>query len=206
MPPDYRETLPVALPLTGRNVLVLGGGEEAADKIDKLRCAGARVTVVAETVLPAVTEQAHRRLLTWYARSFVPSDLTGVHLTMLTEQDEALARALVALKRSYPFWLCAIDQPAYSDVYLVSVLRRGPLQVGISTGGGAPLLARRVRQALEAAFDPGFAQFVRRFAALRARLRTLPKAQRKQQLEEALSGFAMDVQVSYPELSDERSE
>jgi siroheme synthase-like protein len=200
--PSYRETLPVALQLAGRNVLVLGGGDEAVDKIEKLLAIGARVSVVAQSVLPALSGLATRRMLTWYARGFVDSDLQGVHLVMLTDQDTQLVRRLVALKRSYPFWLCAIDQPEHSDIFLVSIVRRGPLQIGISTGGGAPLLARRVRQALEAAFDQGFADFARRLADLRSTLRALPKEQRKQALSAALSGFAMDVQVSYPEARD----
>jgi len=200
--PSYRETLPVALPLSGRNVLVIGGDEEACDKIEKLLCAGAHVTVVAQSVLVPLAQLAHRRLLTWYARTFTDSDLHGVHLVMLTAQDSLLAQRLIALKRTYPFWLCAIDQPDHSDIYLVSIVRRGPLQIGISTGGGAPLLARRVRQALEAAFDQGFADFAGRLASLRGALRSLPKEQRKQQLTEALSGFAMDVQVRYPDVED----
>lgn len=200
--PSYRETLPVALQLSRRNVLVLGGGDEAVDKIDKLLCAGARVTVVAPRVLPELTSLATRRVLTWYAREFTDSDLQGVHLVMLTEQDPLLARRLVALKRTYPFWVCAVDQPEHSDIFLVSIVRRGPLQIGISTGGGAPLLARRVRQALEQAFDQGFADFARRLADLRGRLKQLPKEPRKQLLSAALRGFAMDVQVRYPEERD----
>lgn len=202
MPASYRETLPVALPLTGRNVLVLGGDEEALDKVDKLLSVGARVTVVAESVLTELAALATRHRLSWYVRDFAESDLHGTHLVMLTAQDEPLARRLIALKRTYPFWLCAIDQSELSDIYLVSIVRRGPLQIGISTGGGAPLLARRVREALEAGFDQGFGEFARRLASLRAVLRSLPKAQRKQELSEALRGFAMDVQVRYPDPQD----
>lgn len=204
--PSYRETLPVALQLAERNVLVLGGNEEAVDKIDKLLTAGARVTVVAESVLKPIAQRVERRELVWYARSFAKSDLQGVHMVLLTAQDEALARRLIALKRTYPFWLCAVDQPDHSDIYLVSIVRRGPLQIGISTGGGAPLLARRVRQALEAGFDRGFADFARQLARLRGALRSLPKEQRQSELSAALTGFAMDVRVRYPDPDGGRPE
>lgn len=196
---SFRETLPVALALRGRNVLVLGGAEEALDKVRMLRRVGARVTLVAERACHELAALARRGELTWYARDFQESDLYGTHLALLTELDEAYARKLRALKLSYPFWLCAVDQPDYSDFYLVSIVARGPLQIGISTGGGAPLLARRVREALEAGLTPRFGQFARRFADLRGRLRNLPKPERKQRLEAALAGFAMSVTVSYPE-------
>lgn len=202
MPNSYRETLPVALNLEGRNVLVLGGGDEAEDKIGKLLGAGARVTLVAERTGETLQRAARQRRLIWFARSFVTSDLQSVQLVMLTEQDVGLARTLKALQQRHAFWLCAVDQPDYSDLFLVSLVQRGPLQIGISTGGGAPLLARRIRQGLEAGIDARLGDFARSFADLRATLRALPKAERKARLERALRGFAIDVQVSYPEADD----
>jgi uroporphyrin-III C-methyltransferase/precorrin-2 dehydrogenase/sirohydrochlorin ferrochelatase len=199
---SFRETLPVALPLRGRNVLVLGGAEEALDKVRMLKRVGARVTLVAERASDELAALARRGDLIWYARSFQESDLLGTQLAMLTELDPAFGLRLRALKQRYPFWLCAVDQPDCSDVFLVSIVARGPLQIGISSGGGAPLLARRIRQSLEAGLDQRFSQFARRFADLRARLRGVPKTERKQRLEAALEGFAMEVTVSYPETDE----
>lgn len=183
-------------------MLLLGGGDEAEDKIGRLLGARARVTVVAERTGPGVQRAARQGRVIWFARHFVPSDLLGAQLVMLTEQDVGLARTLKALQQRHAFWLCAVDQPDYSDLFLVSVVQRGPLQIGISTGGGAPLLARRIRQGLEAGLDARIAEFAHSFADLRASLRALPKAERKTQLERALRGFAIDVQVSYPEPDD----
>lgn len=200
--PSFRETLPVALHLAERNVLVLGGGDEAEDKVTKLRAIDARVTLVAERTGAVLAGAARRGELIWFARSFVETDVVGARVVLLTDLDVEAARRLRQLQARHPFWLCAIDQPAYSDFFLASVVRRGPLQIGISTGGGAPLLARRIRQALEAGLTPELAEFARSFADLRASLRALPKAERAQRLEQALRGFAMDVQVRYPEPGD----
>ncbi len=189
---------PVALALAGKSVLVLGGGEEAEDKLPKLCATGALVTLVAERVTESLARAARRRECTWYARPFHPSDLFGVQLVLLTDVDAELAQRLRALKATYPFWLGAVDQPTYSDLFLVSNLRRGPVQVSVSTGGQAPLLARRLRQAFEVGLDAQFADFARKFAALRARLRTLPKQERKERLSAALNGFAIELRVSYP--------
>ncbi len=194
--------MPVALNLAGRSVLLLGGGDEAHDKFAQLRHLGARVSLVAEHVRPELAAAARRGQLVWFARSFSETDLLGCRLVMLTEQDTALARRLWALRQRYPFWLCAVDQPDYCDLFLVSRVRRGPLQIGISTGGGAPLLARRVRQGLEAGLDPRLSDFARSFADLRASLRALPKLERRRLLDEALHGFALEVRVSYPDRKD----
>lgn len=195
---DEPSPFPVALPLAGRAVLVLGGGEEAQDKLSKLVSAGACVTLVAPSVVPELAAQAVRGAFTWFARAFHPSDLCGVHLVILTDPDPELAKRLRALKGTYSFWLCAVDQPTFSDLFLVSTLQRGPMQIAISSGGKAPLLARRVREELARGFDQQFSDFARKFADLRARLRTLPKQRRKEGLERALNGFAIELRVGYP--------
>jgi precorrin-2 dehydrogenase / sirohydrochlorin ferrochelatase len=192
---DETTAFPVALALRGRSVLVLGGTEESVAKVPKLIAAGARVTLVAPTVDPLLARLARERVIDWYARDFLDHDVQGAQLVMLTEQDPGLARRLRGLSG---FWLCAIDQPAFSDVFLVSSVRSGPLTVSISTGGTAPLLARRIREGLERAFDARFGEFARKFARLRAQLREMPRAERTARLAQALDGFAMDVHVRYP--------
>lgn len=180
-------------------MLVLGGGDEAAQKVPKLLAAGAVVTLVAPSVTAELSRLARVGALRWYVRDFAVSDVAGAHVVMLTELDHERAVALCALARRAHFWLCAIDQPAYSDFFLVSTVVRGPVQIAISTSGKAPLLARRIREALERALDPKFGEFARKFAQLRARLRGTPRAQRSELLERALDGFAMDVRLSYPQ-------
>lgn len=190
---------PVALSLRDRAVLVVGGGEEAAQKVPKLLAAGAHVTIVAPCVDEPLAALARARAVHWFARAFVPSDCAGAHVVLLTEIDPVLAARLRALAAHHRYWLCALDQPAYSDFYLVSTLTRGPVQIAISTSGRAPLLARRLRQALERGLDGAFSEFARNFATLRERVRNLPKPARTERLEGALAGFAMEVRLRYPE-------
>jgi siroheme synthase-like protein len=195
------EAFPVALALRDRAVLVIGGGDESAQKVPKLLKAGARVTIVALRVGEELAQAARERRVTWFVREFVADDVAGAHVVLLTEPDPQCAAELRALAQTARFWLCAIDQPAFSDFYLVSTLTRGPVQLAISTSGRAPLLARRLRQGLERGLDGAFARFAEQFAALRARVRSLPKTERSQVLERALEGFAMEVRLRYPEQS-----
>ncbi len=192
-------SFPVALNLRARPLLLLGGDDEALDKLHKLRAAGARVTLVSKQVVPALAVEIRRAALPWFARDFVESDLEGMRVVVLAERCPELARRLARLRAERGFLFCAIDQPAFSDFYLVSILKRGPLQLGISTGGTAPLLARRIRLALAQGLDQRFAEFCREFGELRARLSALDKPSRKARLEAALDGFAMEVRVRYPE-------
>jgi siroheme synthase-like protein len=197
--PKEIHAFPVALNLRGRRVLVIGGSEEALQKVPKLLAAGADVTIVAPSVDAVLSKLARARALTWYVRDFVPTDIAGAHAVMLTEIDPERGAMLRALANQRGFLLIAIDQPAFSDVFLVSTMVRGPIQIAISTSGRAPLLARRIRESLEAALDEHFGAFARRFAALRASVRLLPRAERSAVLARALDGFAMDVRLRYPE-------
>ncbi len=194
-----RSAFPVALQLRDRAVLVVGAGDEAVHKVPKLLAAGARVTIVAARAADELMALARTGRVLWFAREFLASDVLGMALVLLTEVDAERARALRALASSSRFWLCAIDQPEVSDFFLVSTVVRGPVQIAISTSGRAPLLARRLRQALDRALDARFGDFARSFARLRARVRTLPKPERRQVLERALEGFAMEVRLRYPD-------
>ncbi len=191
--------LPVALRLQDRPVLVLGGDDEAVDKLPKLAEAGALISVVAPHVDAKIAELARRRELTWYARDWVESDLYGQTAVLLTTRDEGEAKRLYHLRTRHRFWLCAVDQPAFCDFFLMSTVQRGPVQIGITTGGAAPLLARRLRQALERGMPADFADFCRDFATLRTSVASKSKTERIATLEAALNGFAMEVALRYPE-------
>lgn len=189
---------PIALRLHERAVLVIGGGDEAADKVPKLLAAGARVTVVAPRAQAAIARASVRNQLVWYARPFDERDLQGASIVLLTFTDPTLAHRLVAARAVNRFLLGAIDQPDVSDFFLVSTVQRGPVTLAITTAGRAPLLARKLRTALERDLDESFAEFARQFANLRASLRHLPRGERMNRLESALNGFALEVRVRYP--------
>jgi siroheme synthase-like protein len=179
-------------------VVVVGGGPEAADKIPKLLGAGARVEVVALTVPESIAAASRARCLRWWARSLCESDLTAADLVLLVDPDPLLARRLRGLKGCYGYMFAAVDQPEVSDFYFVSIVRRGPIQIGISTGGRAPLLARTLRKALEAGLDARFTAFAEQMVALREQYRVLAKPSRIAALSRAFSGFALELRLRYP--------
>jgi siroheme synthase-like protein len=191
--------LPVALPLDGARALVIGGDHEAVDKAQRLVAAGARVTVVAESVDAPLAALAARGALAWYARSFVPEDARGMKVVVLAPRDEALASSLFAQARRDGFWLSAIDQPRYCDFVWVSVTQAGPVQISLSSGGTAPALLKRLRGEFERLFDARFAAFAGRVAALRGGLEGLSLGERRARMAAVLEGFALDARVRYPD-------
>lgn len=193
-----RPYYPIALDLRGRHVLVLGSGNEAGKKINALLNTGARITLVASHWESLHQSLIVRNAVHWYVRAFTPTDLQGKDLVILTERNEELAAHVQRACRNYRVWFCAVDQPKYCDWIHMGMAHAGSLQVGVSSGGAAPMLVRRLRDELQRALDDRFVRFVERVATLRTKLSHESFAKKKKIMEEALSGFQMNAEFSYP--------
>jgi uroporphyrin-III C-methyltransferase/precorrin-2 dehydrogenase/sirohydrochlorin ferrochelatase len=144
---DY---LPIFLQLRARPVLVVGGGRVAARKVDLLRRTGARVTIVAPELLDELRELAIKGELQHIATVFAPANVTGaaavVAATGLTEVNAAVSAA--AREQNIP--VNVVDDPTISTFIFPAIVDRSPILIAISSGGQAPVLARRIREQMEA--------------------------------------------------------
>jgi precorrin-2 dehydrogenase/sirohydrochlorin ferrochelatase len=150
---------PIFLDLSGRRCVVVGGGKVADRKARKLLQARARVVVISPEIEPeleSLAVEVHRR-------PYREGDLEGAYLafaaTNVREVNAAVARE--AKDRGIP--INVADKPSEGDFALPSTLRRGRLQVAVSTGGASPTLAQRIRGELEEAFGPEWAGIVEEF-------------------------------------------
>src|SRR6266540_4154628 len=157
-----RNLFPVFLDLSGRRVLVVGGGSVATAKATRLVDAGARVVVVA----PAVSRELEHLDVTVHRREFAPADLDDCWYVVSAAPPEVNAR-VVAEAESRRVFVNAVDDPAHATAFAGSGFKRGPVTVAISTGGDAPALARVMREALERLIDRDVEDWV----ALARRLR-----------------------------------
>ncbi|HTZ88945.1 MAG TPA: bifunctional precorrin-2 dehydrogenase/sirohydrochlorin ferrochelatase [Alloacidobacterium sp.] len=140
---------PIFLKLQGRPCLVVGAGEIAESKIHSLLAAGARVTVVAPEAKPGLMALADAGSFTWHRREYIDADLEGTFLVVAATDSLAVNAAVYrdAVGRNV---LCnAVDDPPNCDFYFPSVVKRGNLQVAISTAGESPALAQRLRKEID---------------------------------------------------------
>jgi precorrin-2 dehydrogenase len=166
--PDY---FPAFLDLRGRRCLVAGGGEVGERKARALLECGARVIVVSPTLTPDLAALAASGCIEHRARTFRRSDLRGCALAVAATGDLRVDEALAAMARRWRVLVNVVDRPDHCDVILPSVLRRGELQIAVSTGGRSPALAREIRRRLEDLFGPEYSELVRRVGADRRRAR-----------------------------------
>ncbi len=145
---------PVNLVLDGRSCLVVGGGRVALRKVEGLLACGGRVTVVAPSIVPGL-----RRLpgVALVEREWQPSDLDGTWLVIAATDDPAVNGAVYAEGERRGVWVNGADDPANCSFTLPSVVRRGDLQVTVSTGGRSPALATWLRRRLEGEIGPEYA-------------------------------------------------
>ena len=163
-------TFPVGLLLGNKRCLVAGDGPEQHARVESLLEVGARVVVVSANPDPQVEALAQQGSIELCRRAPTESDLSGVWLGVLVEQNEQLAVELGEAAEREHVLFCALDQLATGNFYHMARVRAGHLSLSISTNGKAPALARRLRLELERLFESaGLAEFVSELAALRER-------------------------------------
>ncbi|MCO4203701.1 siroheme synthase CysG [Aeromonas taiwanensis] len=144
---DY---LPIFCQLDNKPVLLVGGGEVAERKARLLLDAGALLTVVAPELDPELAELAANGSIEWLAGEFAPQQLAGKWLVVAaTDRREVNALVYQSANQARIF-ANVVDDPKRSSFIMPSIIDRSPLMVAISSGGKAPVLARLLREKLEA--------------------------------------------------------
>jgi len=161
---------PLFLKLEGRRCLVVGAGSIAESKIRGLLESGADVRVVAPEAKAAVREWTHAGQIRWDARPFQPSDLDGAFLVIAATSLSSLNAIVFREARERGVLCNAVDDPENCDFYYPAVVRRGHLQIAISTAGHSPALAQHLREQLEAQFVPEYAAWIEELGQARREL------------------------------------
>lgn len=164
---------PIFLRLEGRRCLVVGGGSVAARKIESLMAAGAAVMVVAPRVSRGIMDLARRCAgqLTIREQSFECTDLDGVFLVIAATSDPELNRKVYQEGEARRILVNVVDSPSLCTFFVPSIVRRGDLQIAVSTNGKSPLLAKWIRQRLESLFPAAWGRYVEWLGGARTALR-----------------------------------
>lgn len=141
---------PIFLKLAARPCVVIGAGNLAESKIESLRAANAKVTVIAPKANESIQELAASGEIEYQQRPYADGDLTGTFLVVAATDVPAVNRAVFAEATAKGVLCNAVDDPPFCDFYFPSVVRRGDLQIAISTAGDSPALAQKIRKEINA--------------------------------------------------------
>jgi siroheme synthase-like protein len=162
---------PMFVKLQARQVVVAGGGEIAAGKIDGLLKAGANVRLIAPQVHLSLVSLIRTRKIEWIPREFAAGDLEGAALAIAATSAPEVNASVFREAESRGIFCNAVDDVENCHFYYGSVVQRGNLQIAISTNGKSPALAQRLRHELEQQFGPEYEVWLEWLGAARELLR-----------------------------------
>jgi precorrin-2 dehydrogenase / sirohydrochlorin ferrochelatase len=164
---------PIFVNLEGKRCLVVGGGVIATHKVQGLLASGAAVVVVSPTLTEPLHELVQRGIIQYQPRPFQADDVLDCTLVIgATDQAEVNAAVCEAARRR-GILVNIVDTPAACDFIAPAVVRHGPLQIAISTGGNSPTLAKRIRMQIEACYGMEYADFLQALGGQREQVRRL---------------------------------
>ena len=194
---------PMFLKLKGKRCLVVGAGHVGEPKIEGLLGTGAQVRVVALQASPAVREWARAGKIELELRAFTADDLRDVFLAVVATSSRTLNERIYHEAQVRGVLCNVVDVPDLCDFFYPSVVRRGDLQIAVSTAGQSPSLAQKIRQQLEKQFGPGYAAWVAELGETRKLILASPldKQQKLDLLHSLASREAVEAALAeLPEL------
>jgi precorrin-2 dehydrogenase/sirohydrochlorin ferrochelatase len=162
---------PMFVDLQGKRCLVVGGGEIAARKVQGLLDAEALVVVVSPALCSELRSLAAQGLITYLARAFRSDDVLGCRLVIGATDRAQVNAAVCKAARAHDVWVNIVDTPDACDFISPAIVRRGALQIAISTAGHSPTLAKRIRMQLEAVYGPEYGRLLEKLGRERRRIR-----------------------------------
>jgi precorrin-2 dehydrogenase / sirohydrochlorin ferrochelatase len=162
--------IPIFLDVTGRKCVVIGGGDVAARKVESLLEAGAHVTVVSPRLSRALETIVARGLSAYMARDYRRGDISGCALVYAATDDPKLQREVSAEAHALGIPINVADVPELCTFIAPALVKRGALQIAISTSGASPAFAARLRRSLEVQFGAEYALTLEMLRAARERM------------------------------------
>lgn len=178
--------------LRGRECLVVGAGKVAADKLAGLLHHGVQIEVVSPRAVQSIRDQARAGTIQWHQRRFVPDDVRGKFLAVAATGSPRINQAVFRACAAKGVLCNSVDEPEHCHFFYPAVVRRGPLQIAISTGGCSPALAARLRRELQRQFGPEWSAWVEHLGQLRRQMlgQKMPATARRRRLQQMATATA----------------
>jgi precorrin-2 dehydrogenase / sirohydrochlorin ferrochelatase len=161
---------PVLLDLSGKKVVVIGGGKVAQRKIETLLSYGAVIHIISKDLtseLKYLLEKGEIKLL---GDQFNETFIKDAFLLIIATSDKALNRKISSFAREKNILVNAVDQPEECSFIVPSIIKRGDLIVAISTSGKSPALAKKIKETLEGQFGDEYRSFLNLMGKIRKEL------------------------------------
>lgn len=192
-PHAVKPLVPLALHLSGRKCVVIGGGAVAARRVHALLAGGAAVTVIAPETGPELKELGQAGKIEIVAEGYRSGVLQDAFLVVVATNDPDLNAQIAADARNAGCIVNDAGEPERGDCVFPAVVRRGDLLISVTTGGSSPSLTADIRNSLEAQFGPEYDSYLR--LLLEAREQALSRIHDSRRRKRALAALAADTEI-----------
>lgn len=165
---------PIFLKVHELNVLLVGGGFVATEKLEFLLKSSpkAQVTVVSKMFRPEFLELAEgKETVTLIEDGYDEKYLGGKHIVIAATDDKSVNRQIRNEAKERFLLVNVADTPELCDFYLGGIVTKGNLKIAISTNGKSPTTAKRLRQLLEEVLPEEIDDLLENLNAYRATLK-----------------------------------
>ncbi len=178
---------PAFLDLRGKRCVVVGGGAVSERKVSALLRAGARVTVISETLTAGLKRLSGKGQIRHICRRYRKGDLKEAFICIAATSDKIVNQKVA---NDAPLLVNVVDDPALSNFIVPSVVSKGLLTIAISTQGTSPAMATLIKKDLQDLYGPDMAKYLNFLRGFRQRaLRKIKDSGlRRHLLTEAVSG------------------
>ena len=164
---------PIFVQLKEKKVVVVGGGNVAHRKVLALLECGAAIHLAGRELVTELEQMVQRREIHFLGKEFEEGFLDRAFMIIAATDDKDLNHHISRCAREKGVLVNAVDQPPDCDFIVPSILRRGDLQIAISTSGKSPALARKIRKGLETKFGQEYETFLAMMGRMRKEILSL---------------------------------
>ncbi len=161
---------PVALDVTAKKCVVVGGGKVATRKTKGLFKAGARVFVVSPYLSEQLQELVETQAIQWIEDEYNDKYLKGSFLVVAATNERQINHHIAEYCRTQKILVNTVDSAEDSDFIVNACVRRGDLTLSVSTNGKSPALARKIREDLSKVYGKEYAELVDILAEVRPKV------------------------------------
>ena len=187
---------PLFADIADRAVLVIGGGHVAERKVLGLLESGAQITVVSPELTEKLAELHSDGQIEVCRCDYQKGDLAGAWLVIAATNDEQVNQQIFTEANERHIFCNVVDRPELCSFQVPAVVRRGDLQIAVSTSGTSPILAKLIRQQLQKEYSKHYEIFLAKLGELRDHYKKqYPDNQlrRGELLEEFVNSEALDL-------------
>lgn len=148
------KSFPMFIRTTGRRVVILGGGEQAAQKARLILKTDAEIVIAAPTLDPELQGLVSTGRATWHQGAIAPAFFDRAVMGFIATGCPGLDASLHTLAQVAGCAVNVVDQPALCDMTTPSIVDRDPVVVAIGTEGTAPVLARQIKTKVDEILPP----------------------------------------------------